>query len=96
MADSTILSTTSDLVNRQPNFFTSHEKLATATRGSSAPTSQQSNLKSSGLEGFRRQKQEAGVSEKIPSSWLQVGDKKLRQPTTTAGNSGIIGVNQNN
>lgn len=83
MADSTILSTTSDLVNRQPNSFTSHEKPATVTRGSSASTSQQSNLKASGLEGFRRQKQAAGVSEQT-SELLAAG---WRQGTQTAYNS---------
>lgn len=83
MADSTILSTTSDLVIRQPNSFTSHEKPATVTRGSSASTSQQSNLKASGLEGFRRQKQAAGVSEQT-SELLAAG---WRQGTRTAYNS---------
>lgn len=73
MADSTVLSSTSDLVNRQPNSFTSHEKPATVTRGSCASTSQQSKLKASGLEGFRRQKQAAGVleqtSELLAAGW---------------------------
>lgn len=34
-------------------------------------------------------------SFELPNSWLQVGDKELRQLKTAAGDSGIAGVNQN-
>uniref|UniRef100_A0A8W8NNK8 Uncharacterized protein n=1 Tax=Magallana gigas TaxID=29159 RepID=A0A8W8NNK8_MAGGI len=69
--------------DRQPNSFTSHEKPATVTRGNSASASQQSNLKASGLEGFRRQKQAAGVleqtSELLAAGWRTRDSESLQQ-----------------
>lgn len=45
------------------------------------------------VSGDKNKQQE--FRNKLPNSWLQVGDKELRQLTTAAGDSGIAGVNQN-
>ena len=83
MADSAILSPTFGIINRKSNAVAPHEKPTTVARGENAPSSPKPNLETSGLEGFRKRKQAAGVSEQT-SELLAAG---WRRGTQAAYNS---------
>jgi hypothetical protein len=69
--------------------------LLLSPEGKMHPLVQSQTLKLVAWKVSRDENKQQEFRNKLPSSWLQDGDKELRQLTTAAGGSGIAGVTQN-